>query len=222
MARIDFLNSDSKRALLQLMKRQGEVSLDDAEEAMGLARTTLREHLAGLERDGLVAHYAKRQGRGRPSLRYRLTEDGERLFPIRDGVLLRELLVYLQQEGPADLLNDFFGRFWERRLREVKHRLEHVEPGDLNGKLEVLEQILHEQGFMPEVQATDEEIVVRECNCPFPEAVKQTRVPCRLEAQFIEQVLQSEARRVSYIPEGSTACTYAFQSQRRHDGAYAA
>lgn len=210
MTRIDLLGSDSKRAILQLIKRRGDVSLDDAVAGTGLARTTLREHLAGLEHDGLVERSATRRGRGRPRLLYRLTDAGDRLFPARDGVLLRELLGFLEHAGQSPLVEAFFTRFWEARLHEVELRLRTVAPDDGPGRLAVLEQILKEQGFMPAIDASAEEIVIRECNCPFPEAVKKTRLPCRLEARFFEQVLQRTARRVSYIPDGHAACTYAF------------
>lgn len=218
MARIDLLGSDSKRTILQLIKRRGDVSLDDVVEATGLARTTLREHLAGLERDGLVARVAQRQGRGRPTMRYHLTADGDGLFPSRDGVLLRELLAFLDREGQAPLVEAFFTRFWEARLREVEFRMADVAPDDRAGRLAVLERVLKEQGFMPQIEANDRELVVRECNCPFPEAVKKTRLPCRLEARFFEQVLRHDAERVSYIPDGHAACTYVFPA-RPHDEA---
>lgn len=210
MAPIDLLGSDSKRSLLLLMKRRGDVSLDDAVEATGLARTTLREHLTALERDGLVERRTRRQGRGRPSLRYRLAAAGDRLFPARDGVLLREMIAFLDREDQTDLVERFFSQYWEHRTREVQNRLAAVEPGDVSTRLEVLRRVLQEQGFMPEIETVGEEVVIRECNCPFPEAVRATRLPCRLEARFFERVLRDEIRRVSYIPEGHAACTYTF------------
>ena len=78
-----------------------------------------------------------------------------------------------------------------------------------------LESLLHHIGgqlhvTMGAVLAGAEEVVIRECNCPFPGAVEKTSLPCRLEANFIASVLGQEARRVSYIPEGHAACTYTF------------
>lgn len=209
MPDVDLIASDTKRTLLQLMKRRGEISLDDAIEATGYARTTLREHLNQLERDGLVGHRAERQGRGRPSLRYRITEQGERLFPSRDGVLLRELLRYLREQGMEEQIEAFFGSFWETRIEEARHRLRQADAtGDLTEKLDVLKAMLREEGFMPGIQRQGERVVIRECNCPFAEAVKQTRLPCRLEEAFYEAVLDATVERVDYIPEGSPACTY--------------
>jgi predicted ArsR family transcriptional regulator len=38
--------------------------------------------------------------------------------------------------------------------------------------------------------------------------VKQTGVPCRLEEQFYKEIFEAALDRVSYIPDGSAACTY--------------
>lgn len=209
MADVTLITSDTKRALLQLMKRRGEIALDDAIDATGYARTTLREHLNQLERDGLVQRRSERQGRGRPSLRYRITERGERLFPTRDGVLLRELLRYLQERGQDELIEAFFESFWASRVEEVKHRIRQAGGADdPERKLEVLEAILREEGFMPEIQTGDEGLVIRECNCPFAEAVKQTKLPCRLEAQFYAEIFDIAIERTGYLPDGDAACTY--------------
>lgn len=210
MENMTFVSSDTKRALLLLTKQQGIISLDDAETATGLTRTTLREHLGQLERDGLVKRSIIRQGRGRPSLRYTLTADGEQLFPSRDDALLGTLLAFLQQKGRDDLIQEFFEQFWAERLRDIEYQLDARPLGDQKGRLEVLEQVLREQGFMPEIHHNENGLVIRECNCPFPEAVKHTRLPCQLEAKFFEQIFNRRIGRVTYIPDGSPACTYEF------------
>lgn len=205
-----FHPSDTKRALLTLIKQHGAISLDDAEEATGLTRTTLREHLGQLERDRLVERSTKRQGRGRPSLRYSLTAEGGRLFPSRDGALLGSLLEFLKREGKDDLIEGFFVQYWDDRRREIEYQLSSIDPDDQQARLEVLKRVLQEQGFMPEMIVNDSGLVIRECNCPFPEAVRHTRLPCRLEARFFEQLFGERIGRASYIPDGSPACTYEF------------
>ena len=199
----------TKGELLLLMKRRGEISLDDAEAANGLTRPTLRQHLGGLERDGLVTRSTRRGERGRPALRYALSPSAETLFPSRDGHLLGSLLDYLLDRDEDALVRDFFERYWDDRLRDVQDRLRHVPAGDADGFLAVLAEVLREQGFMPEVRRNGG-VTIRECNCPFPEAVKRTRLPCRLEAEFFERLFDAPPERVTYIPDGAAACTYAF------------
>ena len=207
-ATLTLLPSDTKRDLLTLIKQQGAISLDDAEAATGLTRTTLREHLSHLERDGLVQRSTRKQGQGRPSLRYRLTERGGQLFPRRDSVLLSELLGFLQQQNRHDLIEAFFELFWEVRTRNIERQLSQFDPEDEAGRLGVLESALRQEGFMPEISYRDDVLVLCQCNCPFSEAVKKTRLPCQLEVEFFERILEARIERVSYIPEGHPACTY--------------
>lgn len=208
MVEIDLLPPSSKHELLLLIKRRGTITLSDAVEALTLARTTLREHLSQLERDGLVKRFTRKQARGRPSLHYRLTERGERLFPLQDGVLLGTLLDFLQRENRQDLIDAFFEWFWDARVRDLEDRFSVLDPEDRAGRLEVLESVLWQQGFMPEISYRGEVLVIRQCNCPFPEAVKQTCLPCWREAKFYERIFASPIERVSYIPDGDPACTY--------------
>ena len=217
MSILSYYASDTKRGLLMLIKQRGAASLDDAVRETGLTRTTLREHLGQLERDGLVDRTTNRRGRGRPSLSYSLTPKGERLFPTHDGLLLGGLLEFLKQQNRDDLLRAFFEQFWDERFQEVSARLDKEEADDLAARARVLEELLREQGFMPEVSLNADGIAIRECNCPFPEAVRHTRLPCRLEAKFFERLFGERIGRVAYIPDGSPACTYEFPDSSAAD-----
>lgn len=208
MSALDLVSSDTRRELLQLVKRRGSLSLDEAMEALDMARTTVREHLLRLERKGLVERSTERHGRGRPSLRYEMTPKAKILFPSRDGELMGQLLAYLQEEGADQLVATFFETYWNERTRRVKEQLEGVSEDDLEKRLELLAEILEEEGFMPKIERTDDGITIRECNCPFPESVKQTRIPCQLEAAFYEALFGAEVERSNYIPDGHPACTY--------------
>jgi len=204
------LHSDTKRQLLGLLKRRGQLTLGEAESITGLTRPTLREHLTQLERDGLVCHVMERHGRGRPRLLYRLTPAGTQLFPNRDGMLLGRLLHFLKQEAAETLVERFFRQFWEERLQEIERRLAQANAHTLEARLSVVRDFLEEEGFMPELVVSAQGLEIRECNCPFTETVRHTRLPCQLEARFFEAVFQQQAMRVAYIPEGSPACTYTF------------
>ncbi|MEX0601384.1 MAG: transcriptional regulator, partial [Rhodothermales bacterium] len=118
------------------------------------------------------------------------------------------------EHGAQDLLRTFFEEFWNERLREFRHRLSVATGDEASRSVRVLDEFLSEQGFMPEIEVGDDGITIRECNCPFPEAVRHTRLPCQLEAQFFERIFSEEIGRVSYIPDGSPACTYQFPEAR--------
>jgi predicted ArsR family transcriptional regulator len=205
---LDLVSSDTRRELLQIIKRRGSLSVDEAMDALGMARTTVREHLLQLKEKNLLSRTSEPKGRGRPSHRYEMTRRAKVLFPSRDGELMGELVEFLKEEDAEDLVETFFERYWTDRTEAVKQKLRAAATDKLEEQLEILRSILEEEGFMPEIEEKEGAVTVRECNCPFPESVKQTRIPCRLEKNFFETLFQTTLDRVTYIPDGNAACSY--------------
>lgn len=199
---------DSKQEILNCIKRHGLLSIDTAAKQTGLSKTTLREHFAHLERDGLVERQFHRSGPGRPALRYSLTEKGLDYFPSLENEMIGQLVRFIKQKGQDELLEEFFETYWEQRLKEAKRRLKHLEEDDMAGRLKALHQMLEEHGFMPEIKTEGDSLNINECNCPFRETVKHTRLPCQLEARFYEKLFERDLERVTYIPDGHHTCTY--------------
>jgi len=208
MRTLHLIRSETKRELLELMKRQGEITLDDAVGAIDRARPTLRDHLNQMDCDGLVTRRSKREGRGRPCICYRMTRLANRLFPRQEDTVFAEFLRYLTENGKGGLIEEFFTSFWDERLEKVKARLSTpVDEADQERLVDVVEAVLRDEGFMPHVEASDCGTTIRECNCPFAEVVKATDLPCVLEQEFFE-ALFGDAERTDHIPDGGVACAY--------------
>lgn len=203
----------SKKDLLDLIKQKGTLSMDEAAAHTDLAKTTLREHFLQLERDGYIRREYIRSGPGRPSLQYQITSKGNHLFPSSESELIRELLKFLKERGDEQTIEQFFESFWEQRLKKARSRMDVASENDLKSRLDKLMGFLEEEGFMPEVESNTEDgtIIIKECNCPFSEVVKETRLPCKLEAMFYRKLFNENVERTSYIADGDFACTYEIQ-----------
>lgn len=199
-----------KKELLDLIKHRGQITIDESVEEVDLAKTTLREHFTQLERDGYIERSYERSGRGRPSLRFRLTPKGNALYPSYEPQMMRELITFLKGEGKEELLETFFRNFWDRRYKKLQWMLD--EEGAVNEEdtVRIVSSMLKEEGFMPEYDSEDEDgkLTVKECNCPFREIIKVTKLPCKLEEEFYEKVFGKKVERTSYIAEGDFSCTY--------------
>jgi predicted ArsR family transcriptional regulator len=200
----------SKKELLDRIKRKGTLSIDEAVESTELAKTTLREHFLQLERDGYIQREYVRSGPGRPSLQYQLTPKGNSLFPSSESTLIKELLRYLKEQGDEETIEEFFQAFWEERLEKAHQRMDKSSKGDMQSRVEALAHMLEEEGFMPEFDFNEENetLTVKECNCPFSEVVKETQLPCKLEALFYKKLFNKQAERTTHIAEGDFSCTY--------------
>ena len=223
--------------------------MDEITARTDLSKTTLREHLLQLERDGYIHRIFLRSGPGRPKLSYRLTTSGHRLFPSSESELLRSLLKYLKSEGNEAMIEHFFESYWEKRLEKAHDLLRNIPRVGIREKITTLCEMLEEEGFMPEFEigsgtlaesvkepgelaeiqsvtdfgfhsgtktesksdAPRQTVKIRECNCPFSQAIRETRLPCKLEAKFYERLFQQKMVRTSYIADGEYACTYEFE-----------
>ncbi|HBQ59053.1 MAG TPA: transcriptional regulator [Balneolaceae bacterium] len=199
-----------KKDLLDLVKHHGQLTLDETVEKMDLAKTTVREHFTQLEEDGYIERSYERSGRGRPSLRFRLTKKGNGLYPSYEPEMMREFIRYLQTEGEHKVLEDFFKKFWDRRYVKLKLMMEEAEVKSEEEKARITRQMLDEEGFMAEYEHDpgSGKLMMKECNCPFREIIKVTKLPCKLEEEFYQKVFGKDIERTTYIAEGDFACTY--------------
>lgn len=198
--------SGSKEEILNLIKQHGTLQVDEAVELTDLAKTTLREHFLQLERDGFITRDYVRSGPGRPSLQYALTKKGQSLYPSQESNMLRDLIRFLNENDSAQEIEDFFTGFWDKRFQRASYLMQN-EP-DRESKLKKLSGMLEEEGFMPKYETVDDKILIKECNCPFSEVIKETRLPCKLEAQFYDRLFEGKVERTSFIAEGDHSCTY--------------
>lgn len=199
----------SKKQILDLVKRTGVLSMDEAVGKTGLAKTTLREHFLQLERDGYLERKYNRSGPGRPKLKFQLTPQGHKIFPCGESDLIRSFLGYLKKRGEESTIEEFFDDYWNKRYEKAE-RLLKESPKNRAAQLKVLTELLEEEGFMPETSMSEENghVKVKECNCPFREVVKETRLPCQLEARFYERLFNGDVERTSYMPDGDFCCSY--------------
>ncbi|MFW5968910.1 MAG: helix-turn-helix transcriptional regulator, partial [Persicimonas sp.] len=168
------------------------------------------QHFDRLEDKELLERKSVAKGPGRPTLEYRLTPAGQGLFPSQNGRLFGQILEFLMREGYPGLVDAFFRQMWRQRTDALVEGFDEAGATELEERLEVVEDFLEEEGFVPDIDTEGDCVTIRECNCPYSEAVRATRLPCRLEAKFLENALQREVSRVGYMPDGHPTCVYEF------------
>lgn len=197
---------ESQRTIIGRLKHRGDATLEDLEGDVALARETLRGHLESLAARGLVERSGvRRGGPGRPHVLYRLTRFGEELFPRREGELLQEFVSFLLESGRRQSLVEFFEERARRKRDELQPRVAGL------GRMERLEEvarILSEEGFVAEIEVTDEGPQVRLCHCPLRDLVAVTQLPCHAEMQLVEDLLAEPLRRETFMPDGGHTCSY--------------
>lgn len=197
---------EARREVLKLLKRRGPLPVDAVAEEMGITVSGARQHLSGLEKEGVLTYDRVREGPGRPKHVYRLTELGEKLFPRDYAGVTREILGYLRESDP-NLLDKLFVRRAKRRVREARRE---VEGRPFEEQVRALADMLDREGYMPRVEPLEDNgfrIVERNC---LAEAIGgEYRGACAAEMSFLRNTLPgADIRRVSHAVNGQPCCAY--------------
>src|SRR6478735_7428123 len=89
--------SDTKRRIVERLKRVESATATDLAGEFGLTDTALRQHLDALEEAGMVSRsMAEPTGRGRPPVHWQLAPAAAQAFPDRHGELSVDLITSLR------------------------------------------------------------------------------------------------------------------------------
>jgi DeoR family transcriptional regulator, suf operon transcriptional repressor len=199
----------TRRAILNLLKRQGPCTAAEVAAALSLTTAAIRLQLAHLEEDGLLEHTEAEtpaRGRGRPSHAYHLSPAAEALFPKRYGDLTTELLGYLG--GPDGEQVDAL--FEQRRQRRVDGALPRLANLSFDEQVAALTAILDEDGYLADAERLDDgSWRVTEHNCAILTVAHGFSQACSSELSFIRQALPgARVERVAHLMDGAHVCAY--------------
>jgi DeoR family suf operon transcriptional repressor len=197
---------ESRRRILEHVKRQGEAAAEGIAGALGVTLSGARQHLTALERDGLLEHRTARGGPGRPKHIFALTAAGDALFPRAYAELTNELLEYVEDEDPA-LLERIFARRAQRRLQRAQVRMAGLSFAD---RVRVVAEILDEDGYLADFSlGEDGSFVITEHNCAVLGVALRYGHACSSELAFLQAALpEAEVRRIAHRINGAHVCAY--------------
>ncbi len=199
----------TRRAILNLLKRQGPLAANEVAQALGLTPAAVRMQLVRLEDDGLLARddvAGDALRRGRPAHHYTLTSAAEALYPKRYGDLTTELLGYLG--GPdGEQVDELFERRRQRRVDEARPRLAHLTFTD---QVAALTALLDEDGYLADAtEQEDGSWLIVEHNCAILTVAHGFSQACSSELSFIREALPgAKVERVAHLMDGAHVCAY--------------
>jgi DeoR family suf operon transcriptional repressor len=196
----------TRRALLNALKKRGEMSAEALAELLAMTVSGVRQQLTALERDGLVSFSEVRAGPGRPRHHYRLTPAADGLYPRAYAELTNELLEYVEDADPA-LVDAIFERRRRRRIEGAQLRMAGLTFVD---KVAELARILDEDGYLADWDRTDDgSYLVVERNCAIFGVAMKYGQACGSELDFIRKVLpEATVERIAHMVAGAHNCSY--------------
>lgn len=206
----------TRQEILDYLRRHSQATVKDLGEHLGLTSTGIRQHLTVLERDGLVEAREERGHVGRPALVYRLTPNGDALYPKKYDALANALIDEARRLLGPDAL--------QQLMKNVAARFADAYAPRLEGKTvaeRIVEagKILQERGCLADCTEDGGDLLIKQHTCPFPNVASRNSAVCALDVEFVRRLVGADARLTTSLLRGDDSCTYrvrpAVTSERR-------
>ena len=195
----------TRREIVDLLKKRAGATVDELAKTLGLSPMCIRQHLALLERDGLVSPREVRRHTGRPHYFYTLTDKADELFPKSYHRLASGILAELRADEGAERVKLLMYNLGNRLGEEYAQALADK---PFEERLTAIVNILGDGSPLGEWERTDDGYVLREYNCPYYRVATEHPEVCGLHAQIIARVLDADFQRDETIARGDARCTY--------------
>ena len=195
----------TRQEILEHLRRHNQATVKELGERLGLTPTGIRQHLTVLERDGLVEAREERGHVGRPALVYRLTAEGDALFPKKyealANALIEESRRLLGTDALQQLMKNVAARFAEPYLPRLEGLCTHERVAEAA-------VILHERGCLSDASGEGEDFLIKQHTCPFPNVATKNSAVCALDVEFMRRLVGADARLTTSLLRGDDCCTF--------------
>ncbi|AMV37517.1 helix-turn-helix transcriptional regulator [Planctomyces sp. SH-PL62] len=202
------MSESSDRALLDLIRRRGPLTVGEMSQETGVTGTAVRNRLSRLLGAGLVVRETRQDGRGRPKHAYQASVEAHK----RLGQNYADLAVALWEEmmGTVEdrkLRRVLFMRITERLAEMYRTQ---VKGDGWEGRLTQLSGLLQVRGVEAEVARDREDLppFLRQHSCPYYELAELDRAICALERKMFEKVLGKGLRLSQCRLDGGRSCDF--------------
>jgi predicted ArsR family transcriptional regulator len=199
----EVLSSD--KSILDLLRKRDALTVTELADAVGVTATAIRQRLTRLLAQNLIRRQATKEGRGRPSHHYALTEKGRR----ETGSNFADLAIALWQEVRAikdpeirrGLLQRISGRMVEAYLPRMGE--------GRNERMDAVVELFNDRQVPFEVDRSNPLLpVLTALACPYPDLAEQDRSICSLERMMFSELVGENLRLSSCRLDGEKCCSF--------------
>lgn len=192
-------------AILDSLRKAQALSVAELAELMKVTATAIRQRLSRLTALGLIERSPRREGRGRPTFEYQLTELGRR----KTGSNFVDLALALWEEVRA-IEDPEVRRGLLQRLssRMAKVYADHVDGENLFERMREVASLLGSRDVPFDVQVRNELPVLTALGCPYTELAERDRSICAMERMLFTELVGTRLNLSSCRLDGGTCCTF--------------
>lgn len=206
---LEIIGKRQKELLQLLLRNKSGLTVDELAEQLRITRNAVRQHLAALGTDGLVAASATRPSGGRPQQLYTLTDRGNEVFPRHYSWFARLAVESITREhGAAGL---------RKRLVEMgtavgeQLRAQYAGADTRQRKVAVLAQVMDQLGYNARATAaSDKSPAVEADNCVFHELAMKNPEICQFDLAMMGALTESKVDHQECMARGGNICRFKF------------
>jgi predicted ArsR family transcriptional regulator len=187
---------ESTRGRIVALLRRGPRTVEELAQALALTDNAVRNHLATLERDGLIRQQGLRRsaGAGKPAVLYEIHPDAEPLLSDAYVPALSAVMDVLVEELPRDQAADLLQKVGTRLASLLGGGGEATVAGTVQDRANAAAALLRSLGGEVDVVTEGGELVVRGAACPLSATVSRRPETCRAMEALVSEIAGAPAR----------------------------
>jgi predicted ArsR family transcriptional regulator len=201
--------SDTKRRIIERLKRVESATATGLAAEFGLTDTALRQHLDALEEVGMVTRsVAEPTGRGRPPVHWQLAPAAAGAFPDRHGELSVDLITSMRQTLGDKALDRVIAARADRQA--AGYALALGDTKDVAVRVRRLADLRSDEGYLAEVAPDGDAYILIEHHCPIRDAAAACGALCSAELDAFRRALGPgvTVTRTQHVLAGDRRCAY--------------
>lgn len=202
----------SVEKILRTVKRDGAVTAKQIADELAMTTMGARQHLQGLEDNGLLACEDVKVKIGRPTRHWSLTTKGHAQFTDRHSELTIQMIEAVETLFGAEGLQKVADEREAKTYRLYSSELEKCQT--LEQKLDQLVSLRQQDGYMAELEKQGDGFLLIENHCPICKAATRCPSLCQSELHIFQRLLGDKLHieRTEHIVQGERRCVYKINS----------
>lgn len=210
---LEILGDRQKQLLQRLLKDKTGLTVDELSQELKITRNAVRQHLAALESDGLVALGTTRPSGGRPQQLYVLTAKGKEVFPRHYSWFAQLVVESVKREHGAEGLHERLGAIGAG----VGAQLRTQNPGlkTRAQRVERLAALMDQLGYNARnTGAAVKAPVIEADNCVFHELAMKNPEICHFDLAMMGTFTDSKVDHQECMARGGNVCRFRFIAKK--------
>ena len=194
------------RILELLLKSEEPLTVQSVAKAVGISRNAAHQHLAGMEREGLIERGSAIRTGGRPSQGFHLSPGGRATFPRQYSLLARQLLSELSQLlGPDEL---------HRSMRRIGRMLASTlsDRAGANADEALIAGLMRELGYESRVVDGPDGPEIEAHKCVFHDLAQADQAICEVDLSLLRSLSGKAVDHRRCMARGEGSCRFSFSA----------